>query len=84
MSKFKTHPSTVKIKNQFKIKTTFPFTLTSKDEIVAIIQVLQNNKAPGWEILLNFLKKSNFTFDELTEKRWSYGQSQLPSNMDFF
>ena len=57
-----THPSTVKIKKHFKIKTTFSFSLTSKDEIVAIIKDLQN----GGEIQMQ-LKKSNFTFDELTE-----------------
>ena len=57
-----THPSIVKIKKHFKIKTTFSFSLTSKDEIVAIIKGLQN----GEKIQLQ-LKKSNFTFDELTE-----------------
>ena len=67
VSKFKTHPSIVKIKKHFKIKTTFFFSLTSKDEIVAIIKYLQNNKAAGGEIPLNILKKSNFTFHELTE-----------------
>ena len=67
MSKFKTHPSIVKIKKHFKIKTTFSFNPTSRDETVAIIKDLQNNKAAGGEIPLNILKKSNFTFDELTE-----------------
>ena len=66
-SKFKTHPSIVKIKKYFKINTTFSFSPTSKDEIVAIIKDLQNNKATGGEIPLKILKKSNFTFDELTE-----------------
>ena len=65
--KFKTHPSIVKIKKHFKINTTFSFSPTSKDEIVAIIKDLQNNKAAGGEIPLNFLKKSNFTFHKLTE-----------------
>ena len=67
VSKFKTHPSTVKIKKHFKTKTTFSFSPISKDEIVAIIKVLQINKAVGGEIPLNILKKSNFSFDELTE-----------------
>ena len=31
------------------------------------VKDLQNNKAAGGEIPLNILKKSNFTFDELTE-----------------
>ena len=65
--KFKTHPSIVKIKKHFKINTTFSFSPTSKDEIVAIIKDLQNNKAAGGEIPLNIFKKSNFTFDKLTE-----------------
>ena len=67
MSKFKTHPSTVKIEKHFKIKTTFSFSPISNDEIVAIIKNLQNNKVAGGEIPLNILKKSNFAFDELTE-----------------
>ena len=67
MLKFKTQPSIVKIEKQFKIKTTFSFIPTSKDEIVATIKDLQSNKAAGGEIPLNILKKSNFTFDELTE-----------------
>ena len=45
VSKFKTHPSTVKILKNFKIKTTFSFSPTSKDERVTIIKDLQNNKA---------------------------------------
>ena len=45
VSKFKTHPCIVKIKNHFKIKTTFSFSSTSKDAMVAIIKSLQNNKA---------------------------------------
>ena len=57
VSKFKTHPSIVKIKKHFKISTTFSFSPTSKDEIVAIIKDLQNNKAVGGEIPLNILKK---------------------------
>ena len=67
MPKFKTHPSIVKIKKYFKINTTFLFSPTSKDEIVTIIKDLQNNKAVGGEIPLIISKKSNFTFDELTE-----------------
>ena len=67
VSKFKTHPSIVKIKKYLKINNTFSFGPTSKDELVAIIKDLQNNKAAGGEIPLNILKKSNITFDELTE-----------------
>ena len=46
----KTHPSIVKIKKHFKIKTIFSFSHTSEDDIVAIIKGLQNNKAGGGEI----------------------------------
>ena len=67
MLKFKAYPSIVKIKKHFKIETTFSFSSTSKDEIVAIIKDLQNNKAAGGEIFLNILKKSNFTYDESTD-----------------
>ena len=42
--KSSTHPSIVKIKKHFKIKTTFSFSPTSKDEIVAIIKDLQNGE----------------------------------------
>ena len=60
VSKFKTHPSIVKINEHFKIKTTFSFSPTSKDKIVAVIKDLHNNKASGEQIPLNILKKSNF------------------------
>ena len=67
MSKFKTHLSIVQNKKHFKINTSFSFSPTNKDEIVVIIKDLHNNKAAGGEIPLNILKKSDFTFDELTE-----------------
>ena len=50
VSKFKTRPSIVKINEHFKIKTTFSFSPTSKDKIVAIMKDLQNNKASGGQI----------------------------------
>ena len=53
--------------SKLKNNTTFSFSPTSKDETVAIIKDLWNNKAAGGEIPLNILKKSNFKFDELTE-----------------
>ena len=56
MNKFKTYPSIVKIKKYFKINTSFSFSPTSKNEIVAIIEDRQNNKAAGGEIPLNVLK----------------------------
>ena len=65
--KFETHLSIVEIKKHLKINTTFSFSPTSKDEIVAIIKDPQNNITSGGEIPLYILKKSNFTFDKLTE-----------------
>ena len=63
-----TLPSIVKIKKHFKIKVTFSFSPISKNEIVAKnLQNLQTFITSGGEIPLNILKKSNFTFDELTE-----------------
>ena len=82
MSKFKTHLSIAKIKKHFKINTTFSFSLTSKDEIVAIIKDLQKNKATGGEISLNILKKSSFTFDELTEcVNYTLKNGKLPDSL---
>ena len=52
---------------KIKIKTTFSFSYTRKDEIIAIIKVVQNNIAGSGEIPLNILRKSNFAFDGLTE-----------------
>ena len=65
--KFETHLSIVEIKKHLKINSTFSFSPTSKDEIVAIIKDPQNNITSGGEIPLYILKKSNFTFDKLTE-----------------
>ena len=56
-----------KLKKHLKTKTTFSFSPTYKDKIVAIIKSHQSNKAPGGEIPLIILKDSNFTFNELTE-----------------
>ena len=55
-----------KLKKHFKINTTFSFSPT-RMKLVAITKDLQNNKAAGGEIPLYILKKSNFTFDKLTE-----------------
>ena len=53
VSKFKIHPCIVKTKKHFKIKTTFSFSSTSKDAMVAIIKSLQNNKAASAKNPLN-------------------------------
>ena len=53
VSKFKTHPCIVKIRKHCKIKTTFSFSSTSKDAMVAIIKSLQNNKAASAKNPLN-------------------------------
>ena len=65
--KFRNHPSIVKIKEQYKVKSNFSFRLATTEEIKAIIRDLSTNKAAGGEIPVNILKKSNFSFDELTK-----------------
>ena len=57
----------VKIKEQYKVKSNFSFRLATTEEIKAIIRDLSTNKAAGGEIPVNILKKSNFSFDELTK-----------------
>ena len=63
---FRNHPSIVKIKERYKVKSNFSFRLATTEEIKAIIRDLPTNKAAGGEIPVNVLKKSNFSFDELT------------------
>ena len=63
--KFRNHPSIVKIKEQYKVKSNFSFRLATAEEIKAIIREI--NKAAGGEIPVNILKKFNFSFDELTK-----------------
>ena len=48
-------------------KGNFSFRLATTEEIKAIIRDLPTNKAAGGEIPVNILKKSNFSFDELTK-----------------
>ena len=64
--KFRTHPSIIKIKERYKVKENFSFRLATTEEIKAIIRDLPTNKAASGEIPVNVLKKSNFSFDELT------------------
>ena len=63
---FRDHPIIIKIKEQYKGKENFSFTLAITEEIKAIVRDLPTNKAAGGEIPVNVLKKSNFSFDELT------------------
>ena len=65
--KFRNHPSIIKIKEQYKVKSNFSFRLATTEEIKAIIRDVPTNKAAGGEIPVNILKKSNFSFDELTK-----------------
>ena len=64
--KFRNHPSIVNIKERYKVKGNFSFRLATTEEIKAIIRDLPSNKAAGGEIPVNILKKSIFSFDELT------------------
>ena len=50
--KFRNHPSIAKIKEQYKVKGNFSFRLATTEDIE--------------ETPVNILKKSNFSFDELT------------------
>ena len=61
--KFRNHPSIIKIKERYKVKGNFSFRLSTTEEIKAIIRDLPMNKTAGGEILVNVLKKSNFSFD---------------------
>ena len=57
--KFRNNPTIVKIKERYKAKGNFSFRLATTEEIKTIIR--------DWgEIPVNILKKSNFSFDELT------------------
>ena len=64
--KSRNHPSIIKIKERYKVKENFSFRLATTEEIKAIITDLPTNKAAGGEIPVNVLKKSNFSFDEVT------------------
>ena len=63
--KFRNHASIVKIKEQYKVKGNFSFSVATTEDIKTIIKD-KTNKAVGGEIPVNILKKSNFSFDELT------------------
>ena len=62
VSKFRNHPSIVKIKEQYKVKSNFSFRLATTEEIKAIIRDLPTNEAAGGEIPVNILKKFNYVF----------------------
>ena len=64
--KFRNHPSIVKIKELYKVKGNFSFRLATTEKIKAIIRDLPTNKAASAEITVNILKKSDFSFDDLT------------------
>ena len=64
--KFRNHRSIKKIKERYKVKEHFSFRLATTEEIKAIIRDLPTNKAASGEIPVNVLKKSNFSFDQLT------------------
>ena len=80
VSKFKTHLRIVKKKKHFKINSTFSFSPTSKDKIIAIIKDFQNNKAAVG--FLGSLKNANITpfykKDDLTDKVNYHSVSVFP------
>ena len=82
--KFKNHQSIVKIKEQYKVKSNFSFRLATTEEIKVIIRDLPTNKAAGREIPVNILKKSNFSFDELTKcVNYALTNGKFPINGKF-
>ena len=67
----------------------FPFSSASRDEIVAIIKGLQNNKVAGGETSLNILKEPDFKFDELTEYvnyffKWKISWKPIPASFSLW
>ena len=64
--KFRNHLSIIKINERYKVKGNFSFRLATTKEIKTIIRDLPTNKAAGGEITVNVLKKSKFSFNELT------------------
>ena len=55
-----------KIKERYKVKGNVLFRLAIEEEIKANIRDLPTNKAAGGEIPVNIMKKSYFSFNELT------------------
>ena len=71
--KFRNHLSIVKIKEQYKVKSNFSFRLVTTEEIKAIIRDLSTN----------ILKKSNFSFDELTKcVNYALTNGKFPITLD--
>ena len=64
--KFRNHSNIIKIKERYKVKENVSFRPATTEEIKTIIRDLPTDKAAGGEIPVNVLKKSNFSFDELT------------------
>ena len=55
MGPSRNHPSIVKIKEQYKVKSNFSFRLATTEEMKAIIRDLPTNKAAGGEIPVHIL-----------------------------
>ena len=55
VSKFRNHPSIVKIKEQYKVKRNFSFKLATTEDIKTMIWDLPTDKAAGVEIPVTFL-----------------------------
>ena len=64
--KFRNHSNIIKIKERYKVKENVSFRPATTEEIKTIIRDLPTDKAAGGEIPVNVLKKSNFSFDELS------------------
>ena len=64
--RFKNHPSIAKFSERYKVQGNFSFKLATTEEIKTIMRDLPTNKAVGGKMPANILKKSIFSFDELT------------------
>ena len=62
INKYKSHPSTKKIKSNYTIKQTFSFKPVIVKDIENNIKNIPTNKVTGGEIPLNVLKQSGFTY----------------------
>ena len=64
--RYKNHPSFRNIKANFNSVCIFSFQPVCVDDFKTVIQNLKNNKSVGEEIPIQILKKSEFTFETLT------------------
>ena len=67
IKKFKNHPSTVKMRNEYLIKEKFSFQPIFVKDVENVIKNIPSNKASGGDIPIQILKQSGFTYQILTD-----------------